>query len=329
MVSLGLMIGSPVKNLVQMGKDVALDFVSADAKEKFDKAARDVIGAALFSTDIKTYSFYNDAENLEKASNLYQQGMALVNEHGLDVLTPAEQQQLKQLGEFVNSKAPSALNEAYQGGAGAVGLTTTILLGVAAVGAGATGKNGDDSTDGVNGDVSTGPYDPNRTRRDLEETYGADNVTSTTVPNNPHQRVNSNPDKGVEVIYGENGGKAVKITYADPKTGTEMQANIPYNDRGLPIFDDVAQYTTDIDKTKGRVAQMSQATKDLREGIKSGKIDPAQFTSEQLRDINAGLPKIKDLTWHHNADGNNMQLIPSKVHNAVSHVGQGSLGAEK
>jgi hypothetical protein len=149
------MIGSPVKNLVQMGKDVVLDFVSADAREKFDKAARDVIGAALFSTDIKTYSFYNDAENLQKASDLYQRGMAFVNEYGLNVLTPAEHQQLQQLGEFVNSKAPGTLNEAYQGGAGAVDLTTTILLGVVAASAGlASGKKDGNQQSGEDSNLS-------------------------------------------------------------------------------------------------------------------------------------------------------------------------------
>ncbi|MFC0971046.1 HNH endonuclease [Pasteurella multocida] len=33
------------------------------------------------------------------------------------------------------------------------------------------------------------------------------------------------------------------------------------------------------------------------------------------------------MTWHHNAQSapNNMQLIPTNVHEAVKHVGEGSL----
>src|SRR5690606_10023984 len=89
-----------------------------------------------------------------------------------------------------------------------------------------TGKGGDSGTAvGVNGngnstsggagtnsvssrDEFTGPYNPNATRADLEATHGAENVTSTTNPNNPLQTVNSNPDKGIEVIHGADGGKA-------------------------------------------------------------------------------------------------------------------------
>ncbi|WP_414017297.1 HNH endonuclease [Aliarcobacter butzleri] len=38
---------------------------------------------------------------------------------------------------------------------------------------------------------------------------------------------------------------------------------------------------------------------------------------------------ITGYTWHHNADSNNMQLIPKEVHEAVKHIGQGSLSKGK
>ncbi|MFT5069982.1 MAG: hypothetical protein ACI9S7_002001 [Candidatus Paceibacteria bacterium] len=178
-------------------------------------------------------------------------------------------------------------------------------------------------------DEFTGPYDSNTARADLEATHGADNVTSTTNPNNPLQTVNSNPNKGVEVITDSYGNKAVRVKFDDPVTGVPTSANIPYNNRGLPVFDDHAKYTTNIDKTKSYDAQFSQATRDLRDGINSGKVDSSQFTANQLSDIKSGSKKIEDFTWHHNADSGNMQLIPTDVHKAVKHVGDKALSGGK
>lgn len=171
----------------------------------------------------------------------------------------------------------------------------------------------------------TRPYDPNRMRSDLECTHRADYVKSTTNPKYPRQRVNSDPSKGIEVIHGVDGGKAVKVDYQSPLTGEPLQANIPYNQRGLPIFDDVAQYSTNIDKAASYRAQMQKATTEIRDGISAGRIDPRQFSREQLIDIQSGSAKIKNFTWHHDADNNSLQLIPAKVHKAVSHIGEAAL----
>ncbi|MFK7824436.1 MAG: RICIN domain-containing protein [Oligoflexales bacterium] len=168
------------------------------------------------------------------------------------------------------------------------------------------------------------PYDPNRMRSDLEHTHGSGKVSSTTNPKNPRQRVKSDLDKGIEVINGSNGSKAVKVNYRDPITG-EQVANIPYNERGLPVFDDIAKYTTTIDKSKSYQSQMRQATRDLRDGIKSGNIDPSKFTEAQIQDIMKGKAQIEDLTWHHNAISNNFQLVPFSVHDAVKHIGEAAL----
>jgi hypothetical protein len=178
-------------------------------------------------------------------------------------------------------------------------------------------------------DGFTGPYNSNTTRADLEATHGADNVSSTTNPNNPVQTVNSNPEKGIEVIHGADGGKAVRVQYKDPVTGEPKTANIPYNDRGLPIFDDHAKYTTNIDHSLSYQGQMRQATRDLRDAINSGKVDKSQYTVKQLQQIQSGSSTIDSFTWHHNADSGNMQLIPKEVHNAVRHTGQGALNQGK
>ena len=172
---------------------------------------------------------------------------------------------------------------------------------------------------------ASSPYDPNKVRADLEAVHGPDNVRSTTNPNNPLQRVNSDLENGIEVITGVNGSKAVRVQYKDPLTGEDLVANVPYNERGLPIFDDVAKFTTSIDKSKSYDAQMRAATRELRENIDSGKLSASSFTQVQLKSIKAGDEKIPGFTWHHNPLNNTMQLVPFKVHKSVLHIGERAL----
>jgi hypothetical protein len=169
------------------------------------------------------------------------------------------------------------------------------------------------------------PYNPQTTREDLEATYGEENVISTSVVNNPNQRVNSNEEKGVEVINDCPANKAVSVDYEDPLTGAAKTANIPYNERGLPVFDDVTKFTTRIDKSKNYSSQMGQATIDLKNVINDGTFASTNFTAQQLADIQAGKEAIAGYTWHHNADNGSMQLVPRKVHDQVKHIGQGAM----
>ena len=71
---------------------------------------------------------------------------------------------------------------------------------------------------------------------------------------------------------------------------------------------------------------MRAATRQLRDDIKSAKVDKEQFTEAQLKQINAGSDRIKGYTWHHNAQSspNNMQLVPRDIHK-VPHTGEGSM----
>lgn len=178
----------------------------------------------------------------------------------------------------------------------------------------------------------TSPYDPKKSREDVEQAHvstggNVDDVTSTTVAKNANQRVNDNEAKGVAVINCR-GNKAVKVEYADPLTGDPTNANIPYNERDLPIFDDVAIFTAVLDGEKSYEQQMTSATQQLKAVINSKKYQGKKFTEQQAKDIQDGKSKIGDqsgYTWHHNGDVKNMQLIPTAVHQAVSHLGEGSL----
>lgn len=176
------------------------------------------------------------------------------------------------------------------------------------------------------------PYDAKKSREDVEQVHvstdgNVDDVTSTTVAKNANQRVNDNAEKGIEVINCR-GNKAVKVEYNDPRTGEPTIANIPYNERDLPIFDNITVFTATLDRSKSYEAQKAAATKELKNVINSKKYQGKGFTPQQLKDIQDGKSKIGDksgYTWHHNGDVKNMQLIPTAVHDAVSHLGEGSL----
>jgi filamentous hemagglutinin len=177
-----------------------------------------------------------------------------------------------------------------------------------------------------------GIYDPKAAEEYLNDKYGAENVSSTTLPKNAQQASSDRPD----VIVGDDGAKSVQIVQED---GTIKY--IPYDNRDLPIFDDVSKYTTNIKKPDGyenmtpkarRAAEMRAATRQLREDINSGKVDVSQFTEKQINAINKGKDKVPGLTWHHNAQSspNNIQLVPENIHNTkdgkgVPHTGEGSM----
>jgi filamentous hemagglutinin len=165
-----------------------------------------------------------------------------------------------------------------------------------------------------------GIYDPKEVRTDLEAVYGQNSVTSTTIPKKPHQASATRDD----VIVDANGNRAVQVTMDDGSI-----KNIPYDNRGLPIFDDVSVFTAKIDHSKSYTGQMKQASKDMWESIKDDPVAKSKFTERQLSQLEAGSHKIKGFTWHHNAQSspNTMQLVPEKFHDrkAVPHSGQNSL----
>lgn len=178
----------------------------------------------------------------------------------------------------------------------------------------------------------TRPYDPKKTREDVEQAHvstggNVGDVTSTTVAKKANQRVNDNEAKGVAVVNCR-GNKAVTVEYADPFTGEPTTANIPYNERDLPIFDDVAIFTAVLDREKSYEAQKVSATQQLKAVINSKKYQGKKLTEQQAKDIQDGKATIGDqsgYTWHHNGETKNMQLIPTAVHGVVSHVGERAL----
>ncbi|MHA3916768.1 DUF637 domain-containing protein, partial [Halovulum sp. GXIMD14793] len=148
------------------------------------------------------------------------------------------------------------------------------------------------------------PYNPIATRNELEARYGEADVTSTTVP---PAALRGEPGSTETVLYN---GQEVRITF---------------NQRGFPVFDDVAVYDTRVAFTdvsgKNYSGSMRAATRDLRSQINAGLVDPSQFSTAQLRAIRGGSPTIPGYTWHHHEEVGRMQLIPREVHGCVSHAG--------
>ena len=181
-----------------------------------------------------------------------------------------------------------------------------------------------------------GIYDSKEFRKAYEDVYGKANVRSTTVVENPRSTINNrtlSTGERLEVITSEK-GKAVRITTKDEFGEIKEIANIPYDSRGLPIFDDVAKFTTSIKKPENyinseirRKKEMVNATLTLKAKILDGSINKSTFTDTQLEQIMKGKDKIDGFTWHHNAQSspNNMQLVPTNIHDAVKHIGEGAL----
>ncbi|WP_236209830.1 HNH endonuclease [Pseudomonas tohonis] len=169
----------------------------------------------------------------------------------------------------------------------------------------ASGGSSSSSTSGPKGNGSEAPYNSQTTRNELESTYGRDNVLSTTVP----------PVDGRNVhLAGQR----------HPVTG------VVFDNRGFPIFDDVAAFDTRISidafKSASYEGQMKLATKDLLGAIQQGQVKASMFTAKQLQQINAGAKKIDGYTWHHHQDSGRMQLVPELIHSKTGHIGGEAMG---
>jgi filamentous hemagglutinin len=164
---------------------------------------------------------------------------------------------------------------------------------------------GETRVTGVKGSGSDAPYNPQTVRVDLETTYGRDNVISSTVP----------PIDGRNVhLAGQR----------HPVTG------VVFDNRGFPIFDDVATFDTrisnDLFKAASYEQQMKLATKDLFGAIQQGQVKKSSFSAKQLQQIEMGARKIDGYTWHHHQDNGRMQLIPEMVHKKTGHIGGEAMG---
>lgn len=101
--------------------------------------------------------------------------------------------------------------------------------------------------------------------------------------------------------------------------------NVPFDNKGFPIFDKFSTYETRLDISDFRNAsykeQMKMASRDLANAINKGYVSKNKFTPSQLEAIYRGESKIPGFTWHHNQDTGKMQLIDSDIHKNTGHIG--------
>ena len=149
-----------------------------------------------------------------------------------------------------------------------------------------------------------GFYDAKEFRKGFENTYGKNNVVSTTIP--------------------PNNAKNVKLAGKEhPKTG------VPFDDKGYAIFDNFSVYDTRLNISDFREAsyieQMRMATRDLANAIDKGYVNKNKFTPSQLSAIYKGESKIPNFTWHHHQDTGRMQLVDYDLHKETGHIGWESM----
>ena len=100
---------------------------------------------------------------------------------------------------------------------------------------------------------------------------------------------------------------------------------IVFDDRGFPIFDDVAKFDTRIPSgavaVQNRKKHMRAASTQLDESIRRGEVSASRFTKEQLVAIRAHEPHIPGYAWHHHQEVGRMQLVPEDIHARTGHAG--------
>ncbi len=150
------------------------------------------------------------------------------------------------------------------------------------------------------------PYDPSEVAASLESEYPG-RVSSSTIP--------------------PRGSKNVGLA------GTRHASAVVFDQRGFPIFDDVAAFDTKLPSSvatvKSRPLHFQEAARALSDAIRRNEIPASRFTTEQLRAIHSYQKKIPGLTWHHHQQPGRIQLIPTPIHQAVGHTGGFALWFEK
>lgn len=161
--------------------------------------------------------------------------------------------------------------------------------------------------------VNKAPYNPRAMETMLKARYPEAEIVSSTMP-----IANA---KNVKLA----GFSKEFVIGADEVTGQPIVKHIPFNERGLPIFDDVSvcdlKLPKNISDIKNRDLHFKSATTELKKLIELGKIDKSIFSEEQIKSIFSESIRIPGFTWHHHEDTGRMQLIPRRIHKTIGHFG--------
>jgi hypothetical protein len=147
--------------------------------------------------------------------------------------------------------------------------------------------------------VAGKPYDPHTTRAELETEYPGE-VVSSTVPatNKPNIKLRGQRHERSRMVHDQ---------------------------RGFPIFDDVAVYEhrlpREVWSVRSRLKHMRASTRELRRAIHAREVDGSIFSPKQMSAIEKGKDRIPGYVWHHHQEPGRMQLVPKSAHKDSSHIG--------
>ncbi|MDP3935982.1 MAG: HNH endonuclease [Alphaproteobacteria bacterium] len=150
----------------------------------------------------------------------------------------------------------------------------------------------------------------------------------------------------------KDGAYGSKTALVQFKLGDKVVLEIPYCDRGFPIYDAVRKFEVRLPKEiwemKGRDPHMKASTIKVREALESGAITESHLadwvveshalkgetlTASELATklgkmkeaIIKGKETIGEFTWHHHQEFGRMELVPEWIHDASKHTGGYSL----
>lgn len=159
-----------------------------------------------------------------------------------------------------------------------------------------------------------GPIDSLKSRKEVEDMYGKENVISRSVPDLSKPNVNM-------------AGRAINVELDDGRV-----VKVVFNQKGLVdltphmkvelVFPPKTMFEKDYKK------HLSMSSKALWAEVQKDPVLKSKFTAQELLDMKQGKEKIGKYTWHHHQDLGRMQLVETKIHEKVPHVGAASLNPE-
>ena len=103
-----------------------------------------------------------------------------------------------------------------------------------------------------------------------------------------------------------------------------QRSGVEFDAEGFPVFQSRFDVKIPGQLNSPKVSdtrQFSAATRELRAAIRENPEMARQFTSDQLKAIESGQPRIPGYTWHHNQDGATLQLVERTPHRQTGHAG--------
>ena len=149
----------------------------------------------------------------------------------------------------------------------------------------------------------------------------SDDGTTTDSYSNDSQEINEDNPRSIKTINDELVGQK------HPETGVPYVEKEVVTDTGekvkgvFPQFDSIidVQLPEDMELTPDRI-QFAECNKQLAERVAKDPELRAQFTEDQLADIEDGYTP-EGYTWHHNEEKGEMQLVDSDIHSQTRHTG--------